>query len=115
MKKIITSLFVAGMLVTSCSTDKNIGKMRIASAQADCVGVGPQKCLLIKPEGQQKWEFHYGTIEGFNYEPGYEYVIEVRKEEVPNPAADQASFKYVLVKEISKIQKQSESLPPLSR
>lgn len=115
MKKIIGFLFVLGMVITSCSTNKDIVKMTIASAQADCVGVGPQKCYLIKINDQQNWEFYYSGIEGFSYEPGNEYVIEVRKEEIPNPAADQASFKYVFVKEISKIKKESENMPPLSR
>lgn len=86
-------------------------KMTIASEQGDCVGVAPMKCLLVKKEGQADWEFFYNGIEGFNYVPGYEYVLEVRTEKVENPAADQSSLKYVLVKEVSKTQKTSDNLP----
>ena len=67
-------------------------------------------CLLVKKEGQAEWEFFYSNIEGFNYEPGYEYVLEVKVDKVENPAADQSSLKYTLVKQISKEQKTSENL-----
>jgi len=111
MYKSLIALVCAVFFLVACSTEKNIQKLTIASEQGDCVGVAPQKCLLIKTESQTNWEFLYSGIEGFNYEPGYEYVLEVRKDTIANPAADQSSIKYVLVKEISKTQKASDNLP----
>ncbi len=98
----------------ACNSDENTEKMTIASETRDCVGVGPQDCLLVKMDGQTDWEYFYSSIDGFIYEPGYEYVLEIKKEQVENPAADQSSIRYILVKEVSKTQKTSENLPPAS-
>jgi len=116
MYKLILSIFAATLLFTACNTSKEITeKLVIASEQGDCVGVTPMKCLIIKKAGQTEWEFFYNNIEGFNYEPGYEYVVEVKTEKIENPAADQSSIKYILVKEVSKDQKKSENLPQINR
>ncbi len=111
MKKIIIYLFSISLLVISCNTSTNTEKLVIASQQGDCVGVMPMKCLLVKKEGKTDWEFFYNAIEGFTYEPGYEYVIEVKKEQTEHPAADQSSLKYTLVKQVSKTRKTSDNLP----
>lgn len=83
----------------------------IASQRGDCVGVAPMECLIVKRDGQTNWEYLYQEIEGFNYEPGYEYVVEVIKETLENPAADQSSIRYILEEVKSKVQKNSEALP----
>ncbi len=49
----------------------------IAPETVDCVGVAPQKCLQIKENLEDDWTFFYGTIEGFNYEPGYFYQLKI--------------------------------------
>ncbi|MGK7883855.1 MAG: META domain-containing protein [Crocosphaera sp.] len=49
----------------------------IAPETVDCVGVAPQKCLQIKENLEDDWIFFYGTIEGFNYEPGYFYQLKI--------------------------------------
>ncbi len=104
-------LFAMALLLGSCSNSGKTEKLTVASQQGDCIGVAPMKCFLVKKEGQNEWEFLYNNIEGFNYEPGYEYVLEVKVDSVANPAADQSSLKYTLVKQISKDQKTSENLP----
>jgi len=53
----------------------------------------------------------YSGIEGFTYEEGNEYVLEIKEEKIDNPPADGSSVKCILVKEISKIKKISENLP----
>ena len=115
MYKLVLSLFAMTLFLGSCTAPQNTEKLTIASEQGDCVGVAPMKCLLVKAEGQQDWEFFYNNIEGFNYEPGYEYVIEVKKETIERPAADQSSIKYTLVKEVSKTQKTSDNLPQIPK
>lgn len=47
----------------------------------------------------------YDPIEGFEYEQGYEYVIEVKIEHIENPPADGSSLKYSLIRVISKTKK----------
>ncbi|GAB6119785.1 DUF4377 domain-containing protein [Dysgonomonas termitidis] len=113
MYKLILSLLAAALFLGSCGSSENIQKLTVASSQGDCVGVAPMKCLLVKRDGQTEWEFFYSNIEGFIYEPGYEYVLEVKVEEVEHPAADQSSLKYTLVKEVSKEQKTSDNLPDM--
>lgn len=105
-------LFLVLIILASCSSNRsNSETLIIASQQGDCIGVVPQKCLWVKKDAAQNWEFFYTTIDGFDYEPGYEYTIEVEKENVENPPADASSIKYKLVKVVSKEQKQSEGLP----
>lgn len=100
------------LLFTSCMDKANTVMYTIASQNADCTGVGRQKCLLVKKGDAKDWEYFYSHIEGFNYEPGYEYQLEVKEEKLEDVPADASSVKYVLVKEISKINKISENLPP---
>lgn len=66
---------------------------------------------LIKREGKQEWECFYSEIKGFSFEEGYETVLEVRIDPIAKPAADQGDEQYTLIKDISKIQKESEGLP----
>lgn len=123
MNKTIFLLVALAFIFGSCNSNKKAGEsnknveteqLTVASAQGDCVGVAPMKCLLVKKDGQTDWEFFYNQIEGFNYEPGYEYVVEVRTEKIENPAADQSSLKYTLVNVVSKTEKTSENLPPVN-
>ena len=44
----------------------------------------------------------FNNIEGFNYEPGYEYLLTVSTTKIENPPADGSSIKYTLIKQISK-------------
>lgn len=111
MKKLIFTLLCT-IIFVSCAGKKETEQIIVASAQADCVGVAPQKCLLIKFGESTNWLFHYSGIDGFEYEPGFEYVLEVKKQIIDNPAADQSSVRYELVKVISKTAKTSDDLPP---
>lgn len=112
-KSMMLLLLSIALLFGACGSDNVNEKLTVASQQGDCVGVVPMKCLLVKQEGQTDWQFFYSTIEGFNYESGYEYVLEVKVDSINNPAADQSSLKYTLIKEISKEEKTSEGLPQI--
>jgi heat shock protein HslJ len=68
----------------------------------DCVGVGPQKCMLVKESPDAEYMMFYDSIEGFEYEEGYEYIIRVMVEEVEDPPADASSLKYTLVEVLDK-------------
>lgn len=68
----------------------------------NCVGVSPQKCFQIRENESDPWYNHYGTIEGFEFEPGYSYKLKVRVAEVDNPAADQLSETFVLLDVLKK-------------
>ncbi len=74
----------------------------IGSETADCVGVAPQTCLLVKFEKDAEWELFYDNITGFLYEPGFEYELLVTKTEVENPPADASSVQYELIEVVNK-------------
>lgn len=104
------SLIFGVFLFAQCSTSANISgkndKTFIVSSQtADCTGIAPMKCLQIKENTSDKWSNFYSNIEGFTYEPGFEYVLKVKTEKIDNPPADGSSIKYTLVKQISKTKK----------
>jgi heat shock protein HslJ len=63
----------------------------------DCVGVAPQKCMLVKENPEDEYTFFYDQIEGFDYEEGYEYKLIISEEQVENPPADASSIKWTLV------------------
>lgn len=112
MKKIV-ALFVFCSFVWSCESDDIVSEktLIIASKKADCVGFIPQKCFLIKENEAQDWQYFYDTIDGFEYEEGFEYTITVSKREIENPPQDASSIVTTFVEIISKIKKESENLP----
>lgn len=111
MKKTTLLLTLFAFLAIACCKTNNTEKFTIASELGDCIGVAPMKCFFVKKEGKTDWEFMYDSIEGFEYEPGYEYVVEVKKEVIENLPADRSAFKYTLVKIVSRKEKASENLP----
>jgi len=83
--------------------------MFVAPETVDCVGVGPQTCLQVKYSEQEEWTLFYGSIEGFEYEPGFGYELLVDISQVENPPADASSLKYTLVEEVAKIDVSDET------
>lgn len=77
----------------------------IGPKTADCTGVVPMKCLQVKENVNGNWTNLYTNIEGFTYEPGYEYVLKVKEEKIKNPPADGSSIQYSLIREISRTKK----------
>lgn len=79
-------------------------KIIIADHQVDCVGVAPQSCLLTKPAEQANadWEYRYSGIEGFDFEPNYEYILLIKNTPISNPPADASSIHSTLIKVIEK-------------
>jgi heat shock protein HslJ len=96
----------AGVLVfepeETATESENQKTIYVASQMVDCVGVGPQKCLQVREEPGADWQFHYSGIEGFNYEPGYNYTLRIREEAVENPPADASSIRWILVDIVDK-------------
>jgi heat shock protein HslJ len=100
----LTLLALASVVVAACgpvggSAEKTI---YVGPRQVDCVGVAPQKCLLVKENLDDEWTMYYDQIEGFDYEPGYEYELRITEEEIENPPADASSIRWTLVEVVSK-------------
>lgn len=74
----------------------------VGSELVDCVGVAPQKCMLVRESADEEWTFFYDQIVGFEFEPGFEYELLVTETEVDNPPADASSIQVTLVEVVSK-------------
>jgi hypothetical protein len=74
----------------------------VAETLVDCQGEGPMKCMRIRTAADQPWSLHYDRIEGFTYEPSFAYELRVERREIPNPRADEPSFRYRLLEIVSK-------------
>lgn len=69
--------------------------------QVPCTGVAPQMCLQVKESPEADYLLFYSNIEGFEFEPGFEYELLVNKQTVPNPPADASSFRWTLIEVVS--------------
>lgn len=78
-------------------------RLYVGPEKIDCVGVAPQKCLLVTTDPTEPAEAFYDPIEGFEHEDGTAYVIDVLVEPVEDPPADGSSLKYTLVGVIEEI------------
>lgn len=76
--------------------------MYVGPELVDCVGVAPQTCMQVKLSPDADYTLFYGQIEGFEYEPGFEYELTVLVEPVENPPADAPNLRYTLIEEISR-------------
>ncbi|HEV2129849.1 MAG TPA: DUF4377 domain-containing protein [Longimicrobiaceae bacterium] len=68
----------------------------------ECIGVWYQLCLLVKAPGESEFLRHYSGIEGFAYEWGYVYEIEVEDHRGANPPQDGSSVRTALRKVVSR-------------
>lgn len=89
----------------------------VASELRDCVGNVPQMCMLVKEAPEEEWSYFYDHIEGFEFEPGFEYHLKIDRSERSfgdTPLAmpqDINRYQYRLVKVTKKEAKHSANLP----
>lgn len=89
-----------GVALTACDVfgpSERIAVMDIASERVPCVGVGPQECFRVRERPDTAWALFYDSIEGFEFEPGFEYTVRVAIRRVDNPPADGSSLSYRLL------------------
>lgn len=78
----------------------DIVRLWVKPERVDCVGVAPQQCLQIARSEDGEYELFYDRIEGFDFDEGTSYVIEVEVSEVDASPADASSFSYRLLQVI---------------
>ena len=83
--------------------DEKILTLDIAAARVPCQGFVPQECLLVRRHPDTDWTFFYAPIEGFDYQPGFEYTINVLQRSIRNPPQDSSSASYHLVSILRKV------------
>lgn len=80
--------------------------MEVAPHRVACTGEGRMRCLRVRIPPDTSWRYFYDPIEGFAYEEGFRWRLEVDRRRVPNPPADGSSLAYRLVRVISKVREQ---------
>lgn len=98
--------FITVILCASCAGIKkaNTETWLVGPERVPCSGVAPMECLQIKKNASDTaWQYFYDEIEGFQYEPGYTYTLEVSSEKVDNPPADASSIHYKMKKMVNKV------------
>lgn len=86
-------------------------EMEINDKRVDCQGSGQMKCLMVKFNRNDKWEYFYDHINGFDYKEGYTYNIIVNRTKLENPPQDASAYQYDLVKLVTKTITNTISLP----
>jgi len=76
--------------------------MYVKENKVPCTGVAPMECLQVRAENETEWSNLYTNIQGFHYQPGYQYKLLVTVSSIKNPPADGSSLKYTLKKVMSK-------------
>jgi len=75
----------------------------VGPEQVECdAGAGETTCYQVKDTLEGQWQLFYDQIQGFEWEPGYVFEIQVKVTEMPNPASDSSSLSYELVEVLSK-------------
>lgn len=87
-------------VTTPASVEKTL---YVGPMMRDCVGVAPMKCLMVREDPNGPWQNFFNTIQGFTFEPGYNYTLRVRVTDAPKPIpADASSKVYTLIEVVSK-------------
>jgi len=103
-------LGVGTMAIAACVAPENpaetapageIVTLYVGPVTADCVGVAPQQCLQVRYDPADEYELFYSSINGFDFEPGYDYELLVQKTPIENPPADGSSIEWTLVEIVS--------------
>lgn len=114
-KKLFTILSLLSILIVGCNKSDKETKgtkiMTVTSEQRDCFLLDRFPSYLVKTDDVAGWHTMTESIVGFEYTPGYEYVLEVKEIVKQDPPQDWLG-EYQLIKVISKVQKNSENLPP---
>ena len=98
-------VFMALMILTACVWQNSEqtapvdgeSTLYVSPFWTPCVGVAPTLCLLVRETADGEWTNFYGSIAGFEYEPGNSYKLLVKKETIENPPADESSINLKLV------------------
>lgn len=58
-----------------------ITRLYVKPERVDCTGEAPQQCLQVAESEDGPYEFFYDSIEGFEFEEGTTYVLDVEVSE----------------------------------
>lgn len=105
MKRYLLLLLLAAFAFTACdkNDDYEVREWTIASQLGIAHGSHTlQPVLLVKTNNDTSWRAVYSGIEGFDYEPGYEYRLRIMATQLSDPPQDGSSVRYTLLEQLSK-------------
>lgn len=71
-------------------------------ALCDSINGGQIECLQYRNRYENNFNPLKTNIEGFNFEPGYSYILDVKQDVMQNPESGQLETKWILNQVISK-------------
>ncbi len=71
--------------------------IQINSTQVPCEGAGPQLCYQFRESQEAAWQLWYDDIEGFTFEEGNLYTLEIAETVVENPPQDGSAVAWSLI------------------
>jgi hypothetical protein len=86
----------------SATNDAVRETMDVDAHRVPCHGEGVTRCLRVRTLPDGTWQLFYQDIEGFTFEDGYRWRLDVERRRVPDPPADGSSVAYRLVRVVSK-------------
>jgi hypothetical protein len=82
--------------------EQRVLMMDVGSELVDCHGFIEQQCLRVSIGPGGPWILFYEQIEGFTFEPGFEYTLRVERQAIP-PVLDGSSFRWRLLDVLRKV------------
>ncbi len=106
-------LILALLFLSACSLEDTLLTLDRDEEHIEIITIGPyterchdahleRDCLVEYNEDSGRWEFFYESIQGFDFELGFIYTLEVRLEDRGTEIQDVGRYAYHLVKVIEK-------------
>ena len=95
-------IFVVLALLMACG-EEHTEVLTLGPYTKRCQGFVEQDCFMEYNEEAGRWHFFYDGIEGFDFEPGYIYILEVRLEDRGTEIQDVGRYSYHLIKIVDKV------------
>jgi len=76
--------------------------IEVDAHRVPCTGEARTRCLRVRVPPDTTWRTWYDPIEGFTFEDGFRWRLEVERRDVPRPPADGSSVAYWLVRVVAR-------------
>ncbi len=94
-------VFGSSLLALAQDSGSTMKTLYVGPELVPCEGDTAQRCLQVKENPDDAYTLFSGSIEDFEYDPGFEYELQVDASEVENPPADGSASYYTLIEIVS--------------
>jgi hypothetical protein len=96
-RSVVVAAFVGSACGDLVAPVERVVVMDVAPQRVSCQGVAPQECLRVREHPDTAWALFYQSIDGFEFEPGFDYTLRVAVRAIRNPPQDGSSLEYRLL------------------